>query len=336
MSCNNKLKTYVKCEKGNNLILKIFSKYHPSFSSITIYGDEKNPLFISSEIGAILHIITIRTSLKNFNDTEKFKGLVDKGQNVPIREHILLTKYGLYRIMFTSNTDISALFRTFVYKLFDQLEETGIATLEETTKRLEKEVEEQKQKAIMWEQEAEKQKNNVDILTENLTEMKLENNYDKLQNQQLISETDKYFNILNQDDYYIHDNLELNLLRKHFLKKQKLYLIDPKIFNKKKKNTDDYESDIEINKYDNLTYEFELYNKKNTPDLLDDMYYTLSSQNKYSTYVYDLYYLKSDDIDKLKNYLNRCHTSNMKNIFKTSLQEIIDFLRFEIIKQLKK
>jgi len=78
-------------------IVKAFTS-NEMHTNITIRGTFEEPLFRASDIAEILEINTIRSSIKDYNDTEKvavsINTLVDM-QNVNF-----LTERGLYKLLF--------------------------------------------------------------------------------------------------------------------------------------------------------------------------------------------------------------------------------------------
>lgn len=95
---------------------------------ITIKGDMENPLFRASDIGEVLQIVSIRTSIMDFDDTEKVVHTVTtKGGDQQVS---FLTEKGLYKVLFKSRKKIAVLFQDWVCSLLKEIRLTGKYELE--------------------------------------------------------------------------------------------------------------------------------------------------------------------------------------------------------------
>ncbi len=106
---------YEEVKEANQLIQFVAHQTNPIFSALKIYGTAQAPLYIASEIGHILDIKNIDRTTKLYTPRECFYArirIVDPqtGQNVD-RNTKLLTKHGIYRIMFDSTSPVGEVFR---------------------------------------------------------------------------------------------------------------------------------------------------------------------------------------------------------------------------------
>ena len=103
-------------------ILKAFVLDGKEHNINILWKDEK-PLFRASEIGNILDIKDIHTSIRNFDEDEKVRHFMPTpgGQ----QEILFLTKYGVYKILMTSRKPIAKPFQKWLYKVIENIEETG-------------------------------------------------------------------------------------------------------------------------------------------------------------------------------------------------------------------
>ncbi len=86
---------------------------------ITIKGTHEEPLFRATDIGAVLDIVTIRTTIKDFDETEKVCHTVNTLGGP--QEVTFLTEKGLYQVLFTSRKPIAKLFRNWVCEVIKEI-----------------------------------------------------------------------------------------------------------------------------------------------------------------------------------------------------------------------
>lgn len=96
---------------------------------IHIYGDINEPLFIANEIGKILDIKNIRSSIIDFEDYER-KEIDIKYINGGIQKTTMLTEAGLYSLIFKSRKPIAKEFKKWVQTIvLPSLRKTGTYTI---------------------------------------------------------------------------------------------------------------------------------------------------------------------------------------------------------------
>ena len=97
-------------------------------TEIIIKGDINNPLFRASDIGTVLEISNIRTSINNFNETEKVvHTMVTLGGSQQVT---FLTEKGLYKVLFKSRKPIAEKFQNWVCEVIKEIRLNGLYDLQ--------------------------------------------------------------------------------------------------------------------------------------------------------------------------------------------------------------
>lgn len=98
-------------------------------ADIIIKGTHENPLFRASDIGEILEMGNIRTSIKDFNDTER-----DEVHTMDVMGRLqkttFLTEKGLYKVLFKSRKPIAEQFQNWICEIIKEIRLTGKYELE--------------------------------------------------------------------------------------------------------------------------------------------------------------------------------------------------------------
>jgi len=109
-------------------IVKAFNSNKMNMN-ITIKGSFNEPLFRSSDIGAILEISNISSSIKNFDNTEKvIDNIYTLGGNQQVS---FLTEKGLYKVLFKSRKPIAEQFQNWICEVVKELRINGTYQLEQ-------------------------------------------------------------------------------------------------------------------------------------------------------------------------------------------------------------
>ncbi len=108
----------------NNLLIKDFNNMN-----VEIYGTYDKPLFKAKDIGKLLGIANIRTTILNYNEKQKVVILV----NTPggKQETTFLTEQGLYKVLMKSNKKIAIEFQDWICEIMDEIRHSGKYELEE-------------------------------------------------------------------------------------------------------------------------------------------------------------------------------------------------------------
>ena len=98
-----------------NCIIKAFEN-----NLITIIKEDPNIyLFKAADIGKLLDIVNIRSSIQKFDETERCVREVDTGFGV--KEIIYLTSRGIYRLLYNSTKELAKKFRNWVADIIDDI-----------------------------------------------------------------------------------------------------------------------------------------------------------------------------------------------------------------------
>jgi len=97
-------------------------------TEVVIKGTKTDPLFRASDIGAVLEISNIRTSIMDFDDSEKVVHSMNTlGGN---QEVTFLTEKGLYKMLFRSRKPIAQRFQNWVCEVIKEIRLNGLYELQ--------------------------------------------------------------------------------------------------------------------------------------------------------------------------------------------------------------
>ena len=97
-------------------------------TEIVIKGTINEPLFRASDVGTVLEMGNIRTSINDFNDSEKVVHTMDTlggSQQVTF-----LTEKGLYKVLFKSRKPIAEKFQNWVCEVIKEIRLNGVYDLQ--------------------------------------------------------------------------------------------------------------------------------------------------------------------------------------------------------------
>jgi prophage antirepressor-like protein len=118
----------VKAFESNNLNIQI-----------NILGTHENPLFRASDIGLILEVSNIRSSIQDFDDSEK---VVHKADTLGGQQEVtFLTEKGLYQLLFLSRKPIAKQFKNWVFEVIKEIRLNGSYKLKKEIEQLSNEKE---------------------------------------------------------------------------------------------------------------------------------------------------------------------------------------------------
>ena len=103
-------------------IVKAFNS-NELHTEIIIKGDVENPLFRASDIGIVLDISTIRSVIRDFNETEKV--VLSMHTLGGLQDVTFLTEKGLYKVLFKSRKPIAEKFQDWVCEVIKEIRITG-------------------------------------------------------------------------------------------------------------------------------------------------------------------------------------------------------------------
>ena len=108
-------------------IVKAFNS-NELHTEIVIKGTYDSPLFRASDVGVVLEISNIRTSIQLFNDTEKVVHTMDTLGGT--QDVTFLTEKGLYKVLFKSRKPIAEKFQNWVCEVIKEIRLSGKYELE--------------------------------------------------------------------------------------------------------------------------------------------------------------------------------------------------------------
>ena len=109
-------------------IVKAFNS-NDLHTEIIIKGDVENPLFRASDIGIVLDISTIRSVIRDFNETEKV--VLSTHTLGGLQDVTFLTEKGLYKVLFKSRKPIAEKFQDWVCEVIKELRLKGTYDLQQ-------------------------------------------------------------------------------------------------------------------------------------------------------------------------------------------------------------
>ena len=133
---NNQIQHHTGNTNNDNLLIKQFNGLN-----INIYGTYEEPLFKAKDIGDLLDIKKIRTTLDNLD--ESCKVLKDAHTMGGLQQQLFLTEDGLYELLFISRKSIAKQFKVWVRNIIKEIRLKGKYDLEEKLKQKELEYEKQ-------------------------------------------------------------------------------------------------------------------------------------------------------------------------------------------------
>ena len=112
---------------SDNLLIKQFNDLN-----ITIYGTYEEPLFKAKDIGDLLGIKDVLSTVKDFDNDEKGLGYYPTPGG--IQQMVMLKEQGLYKILMISRKPIAKQFQKWVFNIIKEIRLKGKYDLEEKLK----------------------------------------------------------------------------------------------------------------------------------------------------------------------------------------------------------
>lgn len=112
-------------------ILKAFLITNSEGHHVNVQGTLDDPLFQANQIGELLGISCIRSTLRGFDD-DKLKVLIETKTPGGIQKTMFLTEAGLYRVLFRSNRPIAQKFQSWFAHKLKEMRITGENKLKES------------------------------------------------------------------------------------------------------------------------------------------------------------------------------------------------------------
>lgn len=127
-------------------VIKAFTE-NELHTEIVIKGTMENPLFRASDVGEVLEMGNIRTTIQHFDDTEKVVHSMDTlggAQNITF-----LTEKGLYKVLFKSRKPIAEKFQNWVCDVIKEIRLSGTFVLQQQLQKIENEKDELQNKLVV-------------------------------------------------------------------------------------------------------------------------------------------------------------------------------------------
>lgn len=114
---------YEEVSNATSIIQTVSQQTLPIFSSLKIYGSVEHPLYAVNDIGYLLEVKNVDRLVKSYTPKECITAKIRTADGE--RQTKLLTRHGMYRIMFDADNPVSEVFREFVYIVLDKLTDNG-------------------------------------------------------------------------------------------------------------------------------------------------------------------------------------------------------------------
>jgi prophage antirepressor-like protein len=123
-------------------IIKAFNA-NDLHTEIVIKGTLDDPLFRASDVGVVLDISNIRTSIVDFDESEKRAVHTTDGTG-RLQDITFLTEKGLYKVLFRSRKPIAQKFQNWVCDVIKEIRVTGIYNMQKEIDKKQEELEQTK------------------------------------------------------------------------------------------------------------------------------------------------------------------------------------------------
>jgi prophage antirepressor-like protein len=142
-------------------IVKAFNS-NDLHTEIIIKGTVNDPLFRASDVGVVLDIASIRSVLRDYDESEKVVHTMHTLGGS--QEVTFLTEKGLYKVLFRSRKPIAQKFQNWVCEVLKEIRVTGIYNMQKEIDKKQEELEEKQEKLEEKQEELEKTKDEMTSL----------------------------------------------------------------------------------------------------------------------------------------------------------------------------
>jgi prophage antirepressor-like protein len=118
-------------------VVKAFTE-NELHTEIVIKGTMESPIFRASDVGEVLEMGNIRTTIQHFDDTEKVVHSMDTLGG--IQNITFLTEKGLYKVLFKSRKPIAEKFQNWVCNVIKEIRLSGTYVLQQQLERANQEI----------------------------------------------------------------------------------------------------------------------------------------------------------------------------------------------------
>ena len=309
---------YEEVKEASPLIQFAAQQTKPLFGALKIYGTKQFPLYNAHEIGILLEIKNIDRVLKNYTSREcitaKIKTNENNNENKPIR---LLTRHGMYRIMFENQGILGDIFREFVYMVLDKLSDDGAVQLKQIQTDMQAQFSDEIKKATDYLQIRIQNLEHEVLASSRITRRATEIMHNKEQEVGRLTQESQslQMKIYGLEKKILTDELRSEMpedeqfaeyLKAKYLKKYYIYLLPS--------NDDDYN--------------IKNYNLNNPPDEDETMNFRLTQSEirnvKNNQLVKEIYLENDSQFIELLTSLSKYATNKSRDNYSCSLYDIID------------
>jgi prophage antirepressor-like protein len=331
-------------EKKKAIIIK------KTFSDLHVFNSNSNPLFLAKDIGILMGVKNINSTIKSYTDQEKIAGYVLV--NGKEKKKMLLTRNGVCRLMMNGRTKLAEVFRKFIYELLDhmmkynqqksidiinkisrenpELIKESIIELNDNVEMYKKLYEIEKKECEIWIKKAEE---------EYIKRIECEEQTNQLDCELYQKEGEIYI-LRGMNEIYKQktkrrdlENELVQKLKNKFCKEVYIYVVSPVFIEqpkRKKKKTEIYEEeDAEINEYE-IKQHSDMFAHAGDPELIMDelMFYNIRLSKKEHK---DFVLMDTDWIED-KNVFNKLCDVLKKSRFVIVKKELLFYTTLDSIK----
>lgn len=282
---------YEEVKDAAPLIQIVAQQTKPIFSSLKIYGTAQFPLYVASDIGYLLEVKNIDRLVRAYKPQECITAKIKTADpNSVERSTKLLTRHGMYRIMFDANSPVSEVFREFVYMVLDKLSDDGVVHLKTVQTEMQQQFSAELERATAYLQNKVHNLENEVIAASRITRRATELMHNKEQEAGRLSQESqqlqmKIYNLEKKllaaelSDDSTEDEQFLEYMKTRYLKKYLVYLLP------------DHDDE----------YDYRSYDLTNPPDENDTMYYRITPREcKTGSLVKEIYFEADTQFAELK------------------------------------
>jgi hypothetical protein len=341
-------KQLIKMTKLQKNVSKV-ERINKTIDGLVVYGAAKCPLFRAIDIGILSGASNIKIMIQRFEPCEKTRGIIEvknKLGEIKCIEDDLLTKYGVYRSLFTSRSPLANLFRMFIYKIVDHMVENetdqlkiianniqqehpklahdGIQDFDMNMEILRLKYEDQKRMVAS-------EKSLKEEALENVTQLEITRSCQDMHITQMNIKKKEYIGKLSNKIYSDNAGImdENAKLKQLFMKRVQIYIVDPTHVQKNHK-------DISFNKLDIdscvQTWKSD-YVDESDVGYFHIKFYNKVSDIKYHRHVESEWVVNKKHFESVKQELKQCNTFTHKShdIFETTLFNIKSIIQCELV-----
>ena len=266
------MSVYEEIKDSRKVIESVAKTINPLFSILKTYGTVQHPMCAAADVAKLLDIKSVDNMVKGFTAKECVNARVrdENGERVCK----LLTKHGMYRVLFNSHTPLGEVVREFIYIVLDKLEDEGVVYLKDVQKDMNEQFNTELKRAVEYLQ------NRVQCLETEISA-----------SSRILRRNTELMHIKEAENNKLSQERQALKMKIHNLQEQ---LIRAELDELRKENSDESLFEYLKSKYmrskvyvyllpsrddSDYNYDYKDYDIDNPPDENDTMYYRLSKNN---------------------------------------------------------